>query len=122
MGFPGQEYWNGLPFPSPGDLSDPEITPRSPALQADSSPTELPGNYKVPREGLRSSGALLLSGPGEKPALLFQVKVTQSCSTLCDPMNHTVHGTFPGQNTGVGCLSLLQGIFPNQGSNPDLSH
>ena len=35
MGFPRQEYWSGLPFPSPGDLPDPEIEPRSPALQAD---------------------------------------------------------------------------------------
>ena len=41
MGFSGQEYWSGLPFPSPGDLSDPGIEPRSPALQADSLPTEL---------------------------------------------------------------------------------
>ena len=31
MGFPRQEYWNGLPFPSPGDLPDPGIKPRSPA-------------------------------------------------------------------------------------------
>ena len=31
MGFPRQEYWNGLPFPSPGDLPDPEIEPASPA-------------------------------------------------------------------------------------------
>ena len=29
MGFPGQEYWSGLPFPSPGDLPDPEIKPKS---------------------------------------------------------------------------------------------
>ena len=36
LGFPRQEYWSGLPFPSPGDLSDPEIEPGSPALQADS--------------------------------------------------------------------------------------
>ena len=36
-----QEYWSGLPFPSPGDLPDPGIEPRSPALQADSLPTEL---------------------------------------------------------------------------------
>ena len=43
MGFPRQEYWSGLPFPSPGDLSDPGIKPRSPALQADSLPPELPG-------------------------------------------------------------------------------
>ena len=35
MGFSRQEYWSGLPFPSPGDLPDPGIEPRSPALQAD---------------------------------------------------------------------------------------
>ena len=35
MGFSRQEYWSGLPFPSPGDLPDPGIKPRSPALQAD---------------------------------------------------------------------------------------
>ena len=38
-----QEYWSGLPFPSPGDLPDPEIEPGSPALQVDSLPTELLG-------------------------------------------------------------------------------
>ena len=41
MGFSRQEYWSGLPFPSPEDLSDPGIKPRSPALQADDLPTEL---------------------------------------------------------------------------------
>ena len=46
MGFSRQEYWSGLPFPSPGDLSDPGIKPMSPALQADSLPTEL-GETKV---------------------------------------------------------------------------
>ena len=40
MGFSRQEYWSGLPFPSPGDLLDPGIEPRSPALQVDSLPTE----------------------------------------------------------------------------------
>ena len=43
MGFSRQEYWSGLPFPSPGDLPDPGITPRSPALQADALPSEPPG-------------------------------------------------------------------------------
>ena len=43
MGFSRQGYWNSLSFPSPGDLLDPGIEPRSPALQADSLPTELPG-------------------------------------------------------------------------------
>ena len=41
MGFSRQEYWSGLPFPSPGDLPDPGIKPRSPALPADSLPIEL---------------------------------------------------------------------------------
>ena len=41
MGFSRQEYWSGLPFPSPGDLPNPGIEPRSPALQADSLPTEV---------------------------------------------------------------------------------
>jgi len=41
MRFSRQEYWSGLPFPSPGHLPNPGIKPRSPALQADSFPTEL---------------------------------------------------------------------------------
>ena len=43
MGFPRQEYWNGLPFPPPGDLTNSGIKPVSPALQADSLPIEPPG-------------------------------------------------------------------------------
>ena len=43
MGFSRQEYWSGLPFPSPGDLSNPGIEPGSPALQADALTSEPPG-------------------------------------------------------------------------------
>ena len=43
MGFSRQEYWSGLPFPSPGDLPKPETGPRSSALQADSLPSQPPG-------------------------------------------------------------------------------
>ena len=43
MGFSRQKYWSGLPFPSPGDLPDPGIELRSPELQMDSLPSELPG-------------------------------------------------------------------------------
>ena len=51
-----------------------------------------------------------------------KVKVTQSCLTPCDP-----HGLYSSrnslcQNTGVGSLSLLQGIFPTQGLNPGILH
>jgi len=40
MGFSRQEYWSGLPFPSPGDFPKPGIEPRSPALQEDALPSE----------------------------------------------------------------------------------
>ena len=46
MGFSRQEYWSGLPFPSPGDLPDPGMELGSPALQADSLPIELSGKPK----------------------------------------------------------------------------
>ena len=71
MGFSRQEYCSGLPFPSPGDLPNPGIKPRSPTLQADSLSSETPGKPK---------------------------------------------------NTGMGGLSILQGIFPTQKSksNPAL--
>ena len=65
MGFSRQVYWSGLPFPSPGDLPDPGIEPRSPALQADALPSEPPGK---PTEELYKKD-------------------------LCDPDNH--HGVIP---------------------------
>ena len=43
MGFSRQEYWSGLPFPSPGDLPDPGIEPGSSAFQADALTSEPPG-------------------------------------------------------------------------------
>ena len=53
--------------------------------------------------------------------------VTQSCPTLCDPMDcsptgSSVHGDSPVKNIGVGCHALFQGIFPNKGLNPHLLH
>ena len=109
MGFSRQEYWSGLPFPSPGDLPNLGIKLRSPTLQVDS----------------------LLSEPPEKPLLLIVgavlCLVAQWCLTLFDPMDHStpgssVHGDSPGKNTEVGSHSLLQGIFPTQESNPGLPH
>ena len=47
MGISRQEYWSGLPFPSPGDLPDPGMETRSPALQADALISEPPGKLKT---------------------------------------------------------------------------
>ena len=53
--------------------------------------------------------------------------VAQLCPVLCNPMdcshpNSSGHGDFPGKNIGMGCHTLLQGIFPTQRSNPGLPH
>ena len=53
--------------------------------------------------------------------------VTQLCPTLCNPIDcsppgSSVHGDFPGKNTGVGCHAIFQGIFPTQGLNSGLPH
>ena len=47
VGFSRLEYWSGLPFPSPGDLPNPEAEPGSPALRADSLPSERPGQRSM---------------------------------------------------------------------------
>ena len=59
------------------------------------------------------------NGKGYFKEKKVKVKVTQSCPTLCEPYSSW---NSLGQNTGVGSLSLLQGIFPTQGSNPGLPH
>ena len=73
MGYPRQEYWSGLPFPSPGDLPDPGIEPRSPALQADALPSEPPGsltlyvlNYTIAVYVTPALGAVKHSGTGSE--------------------------------------------------------
>ena len=52
----------------------------------------------------------------------WRVKVTPLCPTLCDPVDCISPWNSPGQDTGGGNLSLLQGIFPTHGSNPGLLH
>ena len=72
MGFSRQVYWSGLPFPFPGDLPDPGIKPRSPALQADSLPTNL---------------------WGVAAAAAAAAKSLQSCPNLCDPRDGSPPGS-----------------------------
>ena len=89
MGFSRQEYWSGLPFPSPGDLPDPGIEPRSPASWADAVTSEPPGK---PNEDfmLISQGTLLnaLWWPkteGNSKKLIHfavQQKLTQHCKAI----------------------------------------
>ena len=68
-----------------------------------------------------------LNNKEEINRIKVKVLVTQSCLTLCDPMDcsrpgSSVHRDSSGKNTGVGYHFLLQGIFPTQGLNSGLLH
>ena len=88
MEFPRREYWNGLPFPSPGDLSNPGIENQSPALAV----------------------CLYVKSLQSCPTICDPM-------TLCDPTRLLCPWDSPGKNTGVDCHALLLGTFPMQGSN-----
>ena len=59
MGFSRQEYWSGLPFPSPGDLPNLGIEPRSPVLQADSLPSNICFTQRFPKFTWATNSSLL---------------------------------------------------------------
>ena len=95
MEFSRQEYWSRLPFPSPGNLSDPGIEPGSPALQADYLLSEPQGKLK--RNSL-------------SPVRHFATLLT------------VVHGVLQARILEWVALSLLQWIFPNQELNEGSLH
>ena len=74
MEFSRQEYWSGLPFPSPGDLPDPGIEPRSPALQADTLTSEPPatGRGTGPSESRIGDLASMCKKKKEERTVSFQ--------------------------------------------------
>ena len=67
MGFSRQEYWSGLPFPSPGNLPNPGIESGSLALQADTLPSEPPGNALMSLSNLNPPDSWPLSWHGLQP-------------------------------------------------------
>ena len=94
MRFSRQDYWSGLPFPSPGDLPDPRIKPVSPALAGRFFTTELPGKaiwYCIYR---------------------YESELTQWCLTLCDLMDlpgSSVHGIFQARILEWVAISFSRG-------------
>ena len=113
MGFCRQEYWSGLPFPSPGDLPDPGIKPRSPALQADSLPTELWGKplyqykYKITLIFFQTADFTPLP-----KVWLERLPPHPSVWSLRPPPHTHTHCTFPGKNLPT---ALLRCSDPVQG-------
>ena len=88
------------------------------------APPHHPHSPGVPTASCKAFRLPVLGGRGPSCRCFSD---TQSCLTLCDPMDCSlpdspVHGDSPGKNDGVGCHFLLQGILPTQGSNPHLLH
>ena len=73
MEFSKQEYWSGLPFPSPGDLPDPAIEPGSPALQADTLLSEPSGKHDLPRQRIKRQRHHLVDKSLYSQSLLLSV-------------------------------------------------
>ena len=135
MGFSRQEYWSGLPFPSPGDLPNPGIEPRFPALEADALTSEPPETrFQIQKSEIEmkvSPVALLyhrliiiffnLSKRWQskcKANLVIERKKEKVKSLICVQLFATPWTSayraplcpwdFPGKNTRVGCYFLLQ--------------
>ena len=111
--FSRPEYWSGLPFPSSGDLPNPGVEPGSPALQADSLPTELLGkpNLRVQQSDSEPLGNLTLEASGIRLKNFHRTGETDSWMAQ----------TKPAQNLHL-CAPAHQ--EPGERSNPDkrLSH
>ena len=137
MEFSRLEYWSGWPFPSPGDLSNPGIKPRSPTLWTDSLSAELQGKPKntgvsslsllqhiFPSQesnwGLPHTGRILyrLSSQGSQKHQWGVVSVAQPCPTLCDPMDCSP----PGSSVrGILQARILEWVaMPSPEDLPDL--
>ena len=107
MEFFRQEYWSGQLFPSPGDLSNPGIEPRSPTLQEDSLPAKPQGKPK--NTGVGSLSLLQWIFPTQEP--------NQGSPAL---QADSLPAELPGKPKNTGLGSLLSQIFPTQESNQDL--
>ena len=94
-------------------------------------PSSLASYQKRPDDAVRDAAdglaGALNSLPQEEVTFIQRCLCVSRSATVCDPRDCSppgsfVHGDSQGRNTGVGCRSLLQGIFPTQGSNPGLLH
>ena len=125
MGRGEAEEQHSLPNPHPTQESTPERSGNGPILGQDGQ-VFLPVTPSVTSYGLpgKTLDQMTLWNWSRHQVLML---VAQSCLTLCNPMDcsppgSSVHGISQARITGMGGHSLLQGIFPTQGSNPHLLH
>ena len=106
MGFSRQEYWGGLPFPSPGHLPNPGIEPRLTAYMQ-TLPSEPQGKSHI--------------------TYICCISIAQSCLTLWDPMDcsppvSSIHGILQARILEWVAIPFSRGSSMTQGSNPSLLH
>ena len=130
--FSRQEYWSRLPFLSPGDLPDSGIKSMfltSPALAGGFSTTMPPRKPILKYLSLNLllrfiRGPMTININSKRLPINYFLESCDGChgseSESPSVMSNSLLDS--GQNTGVGSLSLLQGIFPTQGLNPGLLH
>ena len=113
VGFSRPEHWSGQPFPSPGDLPNPGIKPRSPVLQVDALPNELPGK---PKESISWMISIII--------FLHQRslgRITFLCSYYSPEPKHIVsnhHELTSSPSSGMKNLRLIQLKRQNEDPNP----
>ena len=117
MGFSNQEYWSGLPFPSAGDLPDPGIKPRSPALLADSLPTELWGKpYTALTYSFLNLEPVHCSMSGSNCCFLICIQISQEagqvvwyCHRLKNfPQFVVIHTVHPGVGIKLNIITTVK--------------
>ena len=121
MGFSRQEYWSGLPFPSPGDLPNPGIEPGSPALEADALTSEPPGkppwnlgwDWFCPAPQAAAAGGVCLPpiSPDSFPSSLLPdphlIPSQDSETVLCGSQNHLIRTEGSEEAQLLGRLHFL---------------
>ena len=122
MGFPRQEYWSGLPFPSPGDLPNPGIKPGSPVLQGDTLPSEPPGTGPNVELSLMHfcASSLKLQWEGV-PDILHWIRVGLQEAGLPPHPSLSTHATFQASRQGCMFLQLPCGKAPSIHQIPELN-
>ena len=144
LGFSRQEYWSGLPFPSPEDLPGPGIKPGSPALQADAFPSEPPGkpirllkdhnmqhaskNQHVNKRNFHSSMHSLMNHFFKKQSLsqvssLYRPHESYTLTLVQFSMKVCLSATpflFTTQNTSSSFISLMNSNRRKQPAHPHL--
>ena len=104
MEFSRQEYWSGLPFPSPGDLPHPGIKPQSPALQADALPSEPPEKKANVKECSNYHTIALVSRASKLTLKILQARLQQY-------MNQEIPYVQTGFRKGRGTRAQIANIW-----------